>query len=81
MAAPKDVSVDQLVKKIEESQYGFNSTLQGPFGAKRGKSRSTQHSLDQPDSQHFSPFSGVHRLHCLWKVSYNIVCIDLIYVT
>ena len=79
MAAPKDVSVDQLVKKIEESQYGFNSTLQGPFGAKRGKSRSTQYSLDQRDS-HFSLFSGVHRLHCLWKVSYNIACIDLIYV-
>ena len=38
MAAPRDVNVDQLVKKIEESQYGFNSTLQGPFGAKRGES-------------------------------------------
>ena len=38
MAAPKDVSVDHLVKKIEESQYGFNSTLQGPFGTKRGQS-------------------------------------------
>ena len=37
MATPRDVSVDQLVKKIEESQYGFNSTLQGPFGTKRGE--------------------------------------------
>ena len=37
MAAPRDVSVDQLVKKIEESQYGFSSTLQGPFGTKRGE--------------------------------------------
>ena len=39
MAAPRDVDVGQLVKKIEESQYGFDSTLQGPFGAKRGESR------------------------------------------
>lgn len=38
MAAPRDVDVGQLVKKIEESQYGFDSTLQGPFGAKRGES-------------------------------------------
>ena len=39
MAAPRDVSVEQLVKKIEESQYGFSSTLQGPFGTKRGTRR------------------------------------------
>ena len=29
LTAPKDVSVDRLVRKIEESQCGFSSTLQG----------------------------------------------------
>ena len=32
----EDVRRNKLLKKIEESQIGFNSTLQGPFGSKRG---------------------------------------------
>ena len=51
MAAPRDVDVGQLVKKIEESQYGFDSTLQGPFGAKRGESRSATQTITLPNSQ------------------------------
>ena len=27
----------KLLKKIRESQIGYNSTLQGPFGTRRGK--------------------------------------------
>ena len=36
MAAPRHSNVEKLLQKIEESQIGYNSTLQGPFGIKRG---------------------------------------------
>ena len=36
MAAPRHSNVEKLLKKIEESQIGYNSTLQGPFGTKTG---------------------------------------------
>lgn len=37
MAAPRHSNVQKLLQKIEESQIGYNSTLQGPFGTKRGR--------------------------------------------
>ena len=37
MATPKNVEVNKLVKCIEESQFGFSSVLEGPFGIKRGR--------------------------------------------
>ena len=36
MAAPRHSNVEKLLKRIEESQIGYNSTLQGPFGTKTG---------------------------------------------
>ena len=36
MAAPRHSNVEKLLQKIEESQIGYNSTLQGPFGTKKG---------------------------------------------
>ena len=73
MAAPRDVSVDRLVKTIEESQYGFHSTLEGPFGTKRGRSTllciACLHvGLHDPLLFVYS-HSGIHRLHSIWKVS------------
>jgi selenocysteine lyase/cysteine desulfurase len=35
MAAPQRSDVEQLLRTIEESQLGYGTTLQGPFGTKQ----------------------------------------------
>ena len=46
MAAPRHSNVEKLLQKIEESQMGYNSTLQGPFGIKRGTCMITCRQID-----------------------------------
>lgn len=38
MAVPQRRNTEQLLRHIEKSQLGYDSTLQGPFGAKKGLS-------------------------------------------
>ena len=78
MAAPRHSNVEKLLQKIEESQMGYNSTLQGPFGIKRGTCMIAcrqidwtidLHHMHNSPSHHTYTHSCVHRLHCIWKVS------------
>ena len=36
MAVPQRSNVKQLLRTIEEAQLGYDSTLQGPFGSRKG---------------------------------------------
>ena len=36
MAVPQRSNMEQLLRTIEEAQLGYDSTLQGPFGSRKG---------------------------------------------
>lgn len=49
MAVPQRLNTDQLVKNIEVSQIGHNTTLLGPYGRKPGQYKITDRLRTRPD--------------------------------